>query len=573
MDGEGECAVVSEVYGRRVALLACGSFNPPTYMHLRMFVRARDYLEKTHNCVVVEGILSPVADSFRKPDLLTAEHRLKMVELAVRNSTWLRADGWECSQSEWTRTLHVLNHFKKQLERKYGDGPSGIRLMFLCGGDVVESFAKTDAAGNRIWNPEHVEEIVRDFGLVVIARTNSDPMKTVYLIDVLRKHQKNIHVIEDETCPNDISSTRLRTAVRRRESIRYCTDDEVISYIEKNNLYSFSSLSLSRGAVPENVISSSNSPPTLVETTVKCLRPPQPPKRNSSVAMQKIHHLTPSSPLDSSCKPAEESPDRITDVEPVWLQSSEEAERRLEERMTESEVVDATAERQRVPKSVVQRKTILTPAEQCLPSTSYERPHTTLLADVPSPPSELYSHSWMRSLDSPNYDNVTLDELLAASTSWAEYLCAQKGKKLDDNEGAPRSLLMRTKSLGRESQMNVDEHQWFTQLPPDAQDRSVPQEFSVDSAKGSAHGKPSWREGAETRSFSAPQRRSIRFASALTKSVESLAESASSPAESMSRSMVVGGHEDDDRCGSGNSGNITLTYRQYKLSATPETTV
>uniref|UniRef100_A0A914S2C6 Cytidyltransferase-like domain-containing protein n=1 Tax=Parascaris equorum TaxID=6256 RepID=A0A914S2C6_PAREQ len=222
-------------------------------------VRARDYLEKTHNCVVVEGILSPVADSFRKPDLLTAEHRLKMVELAVRNSTWLRADGWECSQSEWTRTLHVLNHFKKQLERKYGDGPSGIRLMFLCGGDVVE-------------------EIVRDFGLVVIARTNSDPMKTVYLIDVLRKHQKNIHVIEDETCPNDISSTRLRTAVRRRESIRYCTDDEVISYIEKNNLYSFS------------------------KTTVKCLRPPQPPKRNSSVAMQKIHHLTPSSPLDSSCK-------------------------------------------------------------------------------------------------------------------------------------------------------------------------------------------------------------------------------------------------------------------------------
>uniref|UniRef100_A0A914RNP5 SCP domain-containing protein n=1 Tax=Parascaris equorum TaxID=6256 RepID=A0A914RNP5_PAREQ len=169
-------------------------------------------------------------------------------------------------------------------------------------------------------------------------------------------------------------------------------------------------------------------------------------------------------------------------------------------------------------------------------------------------PSELYSHSWMRSLDSPNYDNVTLDELLAASTSWAEYLCAQKGKKLDDNEGAPRSLLMRTKSLGRESQMNVDEHQWFTQLPPDAQDRSVAQEFS-------------------TRSFSAPQRRSIRFASALTKSVESLAESASSPAESMSRSMVVGGHEDDDRCGSGNSGNITLTYRQYKLSATPETTV
>ncbi|VDM47020.1 unnamed protein product [Toxocara canis] len=241
MDGEGECAVLSEVHGRRVALLACGYFNPPTYMHLRMFERARDYLEKTHSCIVVEGILSPVADTLGKPDVLAAEHRLKMVQLAVRNSTWLRADGWECSQNEWTRTLHVLHHFKKQLGNKYGDCSNAVRLLLLCGADVLESFDKTDASGSRIWKLEHVEEIVRDFGLVVIARSNSDPMKTVYMVDVLRKHQKNIHFIEDETCPNDISSTRLRMAVRRKESIRYCTDDEVISYIETNKLYSFPS--------------------------------------------------------------------------------------------------------------------------------------------------------------------------------------------------------------------------------------------------------------------------------------------------------------------------------------------
>lgn len=56
---------------------------------------------------------------------------------------------------------------------------------------------------------------------------------------------------------------------------------------------------------------------------------------------------------------------------------------------------------------------------------------------------------------------------------------------------------MRTKSLGRETQLNVGEHQWFTQRQADAQDRSVSQEFSMDSAKSSAHGKPHWREGAE----------------------------------------------------------------------------
>ncbi|VDK50135.1 unnamed protein product [Anisakis simplex] len=305
-----------ELSGRRVALVACGSFNPPTFMHLRMFERARDYLEKTHNCVVVEGILSPVADTFAKADLISAEHRLQMVQLAVRNSTWLRADGWECSQENWTRTLNVLQHFNKYLERKYGNCSSTVRLMLLCGGDVVESFAKTDMFGNRIWKPDHIEQIVRDYGLVVITRSNSDPMKTVYMVDVLRKLQKNIHIIEDETCPNNISSTRLRIAIRRGESIKYCTDDEVINYIQRHQLYSKSSVhrscptSVSTTATTASPISdaaglpvapatkvmstSSSSSPASTDTVIKGppktlsgRSPPEPPKRMSSIVAQK----------------------------------------------------------------------------------------------------------------------------------------------------------------------------------------------------------------------------------------------------------------------------------------------
>lgn len=40
---------------------------------------------------------------------------------------------------------------------------------------------------------------MKNFALIVIKRVNSDPMKAIY-------H----NVIEDETCPNNISSTRLR---------------------------------------------------------------------------------------------------------------------------------------------------------------------------------------------------------------------------------------------------------------------------------------------------------------------------------------------------------------------------
>lgn len=66
---------MSSLEGARVALLACGSYNPPTVMHLRMFEAARSFLESRYDCNVVEGIISPVADSFAKPGLLPACNR------------------------------------------------------------------------------------------------------------------------------------------------------------------------------------------------------------------------------------------------------------------------------------------------------------------------------------------------------------------------------------------------------------------------------------------------------------------------------------------------------------------
>lgn len=38
---------------------------------------------------------------------------------------------------------------------------------------------------------------------------------------------------------SSLSSTRLRMALRRNESIRFCLDDGVLEYIERNNLYRF----------------------------------------------------------------------------------------------------------------------------------------------------------------------------------------------------------------------------------------------------------------------------------------------------------------------------------------------
>ena len=45
-----------------VVLVACGSFSPVTYLHLRMFEMAKDYIRQNTDFEIVGGYLSPVSD-------------------------------------------------------------------------------------------------------------------------------------------------------------------------------------------------------------------------------------------------------------------------------------------------------------------------------------------------------------------------------------------------------------------------------------------------------------------------------------------------------------------------------
>lgn len=56
-------------------LVACGSFSPITYLHLRMFEMAADYVKFSADFELIGGYLSPVSDAYRKAGLASADHR------------------------------------------------------------------------------------------------------------------------------------------------------------------------------------------------------------------------------------------------------------------------------------------------------------------------------------------------------------------------------------------------------------------------------------------------------------------------------------------------------------------
>ena len=107
---------------KRVVLLSCGSFNPPTIMHLRLFELAKTHLNKCgYN--VLGGMISPVHDEYKekKASLISSKHRIKMVELALKNYEFVKCSNWETLQEQWTRTREVLEEHLVQIHKVVKD--------------------------------------------------------------------------------------------------------------------------------------------------------------------------------------------------------------------------------------------------------------------------------------------------------------------------------------------------------------------------------------------------------------------------------------------------------------------
>jgi len=232
--------VVPNPPSKVIALLSCGSFNPPTIMHLRLFELARDHFrEKDPLCKVI-GIISPTNDKYAKSSLIPATHRLEMARLAVQGSQWIKVSDWEVNQSAWTPTRQVLDKYSELVkESKAGTvpwlqdagGSTDVTFKLLCGADLLETFSTPN-----LWKPDDMLTIVRDYGIVAISREGSNPEKFVEDTPVLSENSHNVDIVTEQI-KNDVSSTKIRSAVSLGNSIKYLVPERVISYINENGLY------------------------------------------------------------------------------------------------------------------------------------------------------------------------------------------------------------------------------------------------------------------------------------------------------------------------------------------------
>ncbi|KAI8805180.1 hypothetical protein BJ742DRAFT_415137 [Cladochytrium replicatum] len=221
-----------------LVIVACGSFSPVTYLHLRMFEMAHDYIVDQGRFEILGGYFSPVSDDYRKLGLVDWRHRVRMCDLAIKDSDWLMTDSWEPSSAKYQRTATVLDHFEAELNGQGGitlpDGTKKlIRIMFLAGGDLIQTVAIPG-----VWDTKDLHHIFGKFGCLIIERTGADVNDFLLASNVLWEHRKNVFVVK-QSIHNDISSTKIRLFIRRGMSIKYLLPDLVIEYIKQHDLYKY----------------------------------------------------------------------------------------------------------------------------------------------------------------------------------------------------------------------------------------------------------------------------------------------------------------------------------------------
>lgn len=217
-----------------IVLVACGSFNPITYHHLRMFEIAKDFIRQNTNFEIVGGYLSPVSDEYKKVGLVSSYHRVKMCMLATeQESSWLMVDSWEALQN-YKRTAVVLDHFDYEINTVLGgvstrDGERrDVQIMLLAGSDLISTMSEPG-----VWSHDDLDDILGRHGTFVIERTGAALDQA---IGNLARWRNNIYPIA-QLVQNDVSSTKVRLFFRRGLSVQYLLPAAVIDYIEQNNLY------------------------------------------------------------------------------------------------------------------------------------------------------------------------------------------------------------------------------------------------------------------------------------------------------------------------------------------------
>ena len=190
-----------------------GSFNPPLNSHFLMAQEVLNQFEEVEKIIFV-----PVNNKYQKAGLIENKHRYNMLKLVADKNKDFSVSDIDFYGERSLYTVEVLEKMQKQFPNK--------QIWFLTGSDNLKAIPTWKGA----------EELVSNYKILVMVRNQDNIKEIIKNSKLLNNYKENIFELNPEA-RNDISSTFVRSQIKKGKSIKYMLPDEVYEYIERNNLY------------------------------------------------------------------------------------------------------------------------------------------------------------------------------------------------------------------------------------------------------------------------------------------------------------------------------------------------
>lgn len=195
------------------ALFFGGAFNPPTKAHLELADFARKELgkdkvlfvpSKSHYILKTEGKASSYSE----------EERLKMLLAIKKDYPWMEVSDIELQSKEQPRTYFTLRALAKE----------GYDVTLLTGSDWLPGLQSK-------WL--YIDEILKEFGIVVMQRSHDDIEKIFAADPYLLKRRDKLKILYVPEEYQNVSSSEVRRLIseKKMDQVRTLVPQEILPYL------------------------------------------------------------------------------------------------------------------------------------------------------------------------------------------------------------------------------------------------------------------------------------------------------------------------------------------------------
>ena len=183
-----------------------GTFSPIHYGHTFIANYILDFMDFD------KILFIPSGKPPNKNNVIKKEHRLRMVELAIKDNPKFELDDFEIQKNDYSYTYDTLNYL---MSKNKND-----KFYFIIGQEAMLQM--------KTWY--RCEDVLKLTDFIVVTRGTQIKDMLLSMYDSSKLHFINTPII-------NISSTDIRNRVSQNKSIKYYVNGDVEQYIISNKIY------------------------------------------------------------------------------------------------------------------------------------------------------------------------------------------------------------------------------------------------------------------------------------------------------------------------------------------------